>query len=151
IHPEILDDPENRLPAAAVVRLLERSAEESGCESFGLMMAERRTFASLGPVSLLLERLPNLRTVIRTAMAFHRLFNDVVTIRLEEEGDTSLIMFDLWPDYWGVQMLDTVLGTAYQVLTGASGGRWRPEFVHTMRTAPQDLSVWQRVFSARVE
>src|SRR6478735_9720138 len=86
-----LEDPENRLPAAAVVRLIERSAEESGCDSFGLLMAERRTFASLGPLSLLLERLPNLRAMIRTLLEFQRELNDVVSSTLEDDGDTSLL------------------------------------------------------------
>lgn len=148
---ETLADPENRLPAAAVVRLLERSAEESGCDSFGLLIGERRTFASLGPVSLLLERLPNLRAVVRAAMAFQRHINDILTIGIEEEGDTTLIKFDLWPEYSGAQTLDAVIGTAYQVLTGASGRRWRPDFVHSMRRAPEDLTVWRRMFPMGVE
>jgi AraC-like DNA-binding protein len=148
---DMLEDPENRLPAAAIVRLLDRSAEESGCESFGLLMAERRTFASLGPVSLLLERLPNLRAVVRACIVFQRHLNDVVSINLEEVEDTSLIKLDLWPEYWGAQMLDLLLGIAYQVLTGASGGRWRPACVHTMRPAPEDMTVWRRFFGAPIE
>lgn len=148
---EALEDPENRLPAGAVVRLLERSAEESGCDSFGLMMAERRTFASLGPVSLLLERLPNMRAVVRASIVFERHLNDVISIALEEHDDTSLIKFDLWPEYWGAQMVDLLLGIAYQVVTGASGGRWKPACVHTMRRAPEDQSVWRRFFAAPIE
>jgi AraC-like DNA-binding protein len=151
ISPDMLDDSENRLPAGAVVRLLDRSSEDSGCESFGLLLAERRTFASLGPVSLLLERLPNLRAVVRASIVFQRHLNDVVTIDLEEVEDTALIKFDLWPEYWGAQMLDLLLGIAHQVLTGASGGRWRPACVHTMRRTPADLTVWRRVFGAPIE
>lgn len=148
---ELLSEQENWLPAGTVVRLLERSAEESGCQSFGLMIGERRTFASLGPISLLLERLPNMRAVVRTAVVFQRRLNNVVTIDSEEQGDATLIKLDLLPDYWGVQTLDAVLGTAYQVLTGASAGRWRPERVHTMRKAPADLTVWRRLFPMGVE
>ena len=147
---EALDDPENRLPAGVVVRLLDRSAEESGCESFGLMMAERRTFASLGPVSLLLERLPNLRAVVRTSIVFQRHLNDVVSISLEDDLETCLIKLDLWPEYWGAQMIDLLVGIAFQVLSGASGGRWRPACVHTMRKEPKDLSVWRRLFRAPI-
>lgn len=147
---EALEDPENRLPAGAVVRLLDRSAEESGCESFGLLMAERRSFASLGPVSLLLERLPNLRAVVRASIVFQRHLNDVVSISLEDHDDTCLIKLDLWPEYWGAQMIDLLVGIAYQVLSGASGGRWRPAGVHTMRKAPEDLSVWRRLFPAPI-
>lgn len=146
-----LEDTENRLPAGAVVRLLERSAEESGCESFGLLMAERRTFASLGPVSLLLERLPNLRSVVRASIVFQRHLNDVVAIALEDDDDTSMVKLDLWPEYWGAQMLDLLVGIAFQVLVGASGGRWKPACVHTMRKAPDDLAVWRRLFAAPVE
>jgi len=148
---EMLENRENRIPAAAVVRLLERSAEESGCESFGLLIAERRTFASLGPVSLLLERLPDMRAVVRATSAFRRQLNEVVTFEVEEGHETTLIKLDLLPDFRGVQTLDAVVGTAYQVLTGASGGRWQPDFVHTMRTAPSDLKVWRRMFSTGVE
>jgi AraC-like DNA-binding protein len=148
---EALEDPENRLPAGAVVRLLDRSAEESGCESFGLLMAERRTFASLGPVSLLLERLPNMRAVVRASIVFQRHLNDVVTISLEDHDETCLVKLDLWPEYWGAQMIDLLVGIAYQVTTGASGGRWKPACVHTMRKAPDDLTVWRRMFPAPVE
>src|SRR5688572_14286621 len=61
---EALEDPENRIPAAPIVRLLENSAEQSGCENFGLLMAEARSFASVGPLSLLLERLANAREIV---------------------------------------------------------------------------------------
>jgi AraC-like DNA-binding protein len=148
---EALEDPENRLPAGPVVRLLERSAEDSGCESFGLLMAERRTFASLGPVSLLLERLPNLRAVVRTSIVFQRYLNDVVTISLEEAEGTSLIRLDLWPEYWGSQMIDLLVGIAFQVNTGAAGRRWRPSCVHTMCKAPADMSAWRRITSDPIE
>jgi AraC-like DNA-binding protein len=151
ISPDLLQEPENRLPAAAVVRLLERSAEESGCEAFGLLMAERRTFASLGPVSLLLERLPNLRSVVRTCVAYQRHLNDVVAIELEDDGDTALIKLDLAAEHWGPQTLDMVVGIAHQVLAGASGGRWKPDRVHTMRKAPDDLAVWRRLLPLAVE
>jgi AraC-like DNA-binding protein len=148
---EALEDSENRLPAGPVVRLLERSAAESGCENFGLLMAERRTFASLGPVSLLLERLPNLRAVVRTSIVFQRYLNDVVTIALEEMDGTSLIKLDLWPEYWDAQMIDLLVGIALQVNTGASGRRWKADCVHTMRKAPEDMSVWRRLCPVPIE
>lgn len=42
IDARLLDVPETRLPASAVVRLLEDSAGRSGMESFGLLLAEAR-------------------------------------------------------------------------------------------------------------
>jgi AraC-like DNA-binding protein len=149
--PEALADPENRLPADAVIKLLERSAEMSGNDSFGLLMAERRTFAKLGPVSLLLERLPNLREVVMTCIAYRGHLNDVTTISLEESEGTSIIRLDLLPGFWSVQAGDLFVGIAHRVLDGASHGRWRPSAIHVMRKPPKDLSIWKRFFPARIE
>jgi AraC-like DNA-binding protein len=151
IWPETLADPEQRLPARVVIGLVDRSAELSGCESFGLQMAAARTFASLGPLSLLLERLPNPREVIRAAIAFQRLLNDVVEISLEDAGDACVIRLDLAPGYWSVQAFDIAVAVAHRVLTGASGNRWKPDRVHLVRPAPKDPAPWRRFFAAPVE
>ena len=67
ISPTFLDDPENRHAAEPIVELLEESARQSNCGAFGLLMAECRSFAELGPLCLLLERLPNVRSVVNCA------------------------------------------------------------------------------------
>lgn len=151
LSPEILDDSERRLPATVVIGLLDRSAALSGCDSFGLLMAEARSFASLGPVSLLLEHLPNVREVVRETRAFQRHLNDVVEISLEEVEDACTVRVDLAPGYWSVQTFDNVVGVAYRVLTAASGKRWTPDCVHLVRQAPHDLTVFRRVFAAPIE
>lgn len=151
IPPETLDDPEKRLPASAVIGLVDGSAELSGCDSFGLQMAETRTFASLGPLSLLLERLPNVREVMRAAIDFQHHMNDVTEISLEDAGDTCLIRFDLAPGYWSVQVFDYTVAFAYRVLTAASGGRWRPDCVHLVRKAPENPAPWRRVYAVPIE
>ena len=69
LGPEVMKDPENRVPAEAVARVLEASAREADCENFGLLLAERRSFGSLGPVAMLIERLPDLREIIRASIA----------------------------------------------------------------------------------
>lgn len=148
---ESLAHPENLIPASAVVRLLDRSAEDSGCESFGLLLAERRSFASLGPISLLLERLPNMRAVVRASIVFQRHLNEITTISLEDHDDTCIIRLDLLPEYWSAQTIDLLVGIAYQALVGASRGSWKPARVHTMRKVPKDLSVWRRICNVPVE
>ena len=54
LHRDVLQDPENRIPAEAVARLLRASAREADCENFGLLLAERRPFGRLGPVAMLI-------------------------------------------------------------------------------------------------
>lgn len=151
ISPEALADPENRLPASAVIELIDRSAELSGCDSFGLLLAERRSFASLGPLSLLLERLPNVREVIEAAIAFEKHMNDIVAISLDDAGDTCLIRLDLAPGFWSVQAFDNAMAVAYRVLIAASGNRWQPDCVHLVRRAPDDPAPWRRVYAVPIE
>ena len=149
---EALEDPENRLPAGAVVRLLERSAEESGCESFGLLMAERalvRQPRAGQPAA----RAPAQRARGRSARASTSSATSTTSSRSRSRthDDTCLIKLDLRPEYWSAQTIDLLVGIAYQVLTGASGGRWKPACVHSMRKAPDDLTPWRRIFPVPIE
>lgn len=146
-----LADPENRLPGDAVIKVLERSADLSGNASFGLMMAERRTFAAIGPVSLLLERLPNVREVVRMGIAYRRHFADIIELSFQEYGDTTVIQHELTPGFFSVQASDLINGISYKTLTSTSGGRWKPLAVHTTHKAPQDLSVWRRFYPMEIE
>jgi AraC-like DNA-binding protein len=151
IAPEWLASPERRLPASAIIGLIDRSAELSGCDAFGLLLAEQRTFASVGPLSLLLERLPNVREVIQATIDFSRHLNDVVDLSLDDVGETCLIRVDLAPGFWSVQAFDLVVGTAYRILVATSGNRWQPDCVHLVRRAPGDPAPWRRVFAVGIE
>ena len=151
ISPEALDDPEERLPASAVIALIDRSAELSGCESFGVMMAQARTLASLGPLSLLLERLPNMREVILAAIDFQRHMNDIAAISLEDVGDACLIRLDYTPGFWSVQLFDYTVVMACRVLMAASGNRWKPDCAHLVRRAPDDPLPWRRAMPVPLE
>jgi AraC-like DNA-binding protein len=151
IPAEALHDPETRLPASAVIGLLDRSAALSGCEAFGVLMAEARSFSSLGPLSLLLERLPNVREVLLAAIDFQRHMNDVLDISMQDEGETCVIRLDLAPGYWSVQTFDFIVAMSYRVLTAASGQRWKPECAHLVRKAPDDQAPWRRVMPVPIE
>lgn len=148
---QALEDPENRLPAAAVVKLLEDSAERSGCDSFGLLMAKTRSFASLGSLSLLLPHLRNVREVVLACIEFQQQLNDIITVSLEESDETTLIKFQLEPDAWSVQALDMMVAIGYRVLASASANEWRADCVHLVRPPPGDLELWRRFFNAPLE
>lgn len=148
---EWLATPERRVPASAIIGLLDRSAELSECEAFALLLAERRTFASLGPLSLLLERLANVREVIQATIDFSRHLNDVVTISLEDDGDACLLRVDLEPGFWSVQAFDYVVAIAYRILVTTSGGRWQPDCVHLIRRPPADQAPWRRFYAVPIE
>ncbi|MBT2135674.1 helix-turn-helix transcriptional regulator [Croceibacterium sp. LX-88] len=146
-----LSDPEMRISAGAAVRLLEMSAERSGFDSFGLLMGEARPYSSLGPLSLLLERLENVGQVLGALSRYRRHLNDVLNLAVEEQDGTSLIRVELIPEYARTQVLDYSLGFVAKILHCVSGGRWEPSMIHLERKAPSDLSVARRLFRVPVE
>jgi len=151
ISPDQLADPENRIPAQAFCRLLEESARASGCDTFGLAMAECRTFASLGPISLLLEHLGSAREVIDAVTEYRRHLNDVIILGVEEEGDEEIIRVELLAKFATPQTSDLTLGIAHVALTGASRFRWRPLAIHFSHSAPHDDARHKRFFGVPVE
>lgn len=151
IAPAALDDPDSRISAAAAIHLLERSARRAGNDNLGILMAERRSFASLGPITLLLDRLPTTRDVLAALMEFRRHMNDIVSVDLEEDGGTALIKIGFTPEYAQVQITDFAVTIGYRVLIGASGGRWAPATVHLTRPVPQDMTPWRRIFPMPIE
>jgi len=146
IKPTDLEDPENRIAARLVVNLLEESASRSGCASFGLLMAECRTFAQFGPLSLLLERLPTVRDVVDAIQEYRRHVNDILELVTVDDGTTCLIQFNVMPEYADNQIVDLMVARGFSNISGASGGRWEPACAHFTHKAPDDLSIFSRCF-----
>jgi AraC-like DNA-binding protein len=148
IDPQLLDDPENRIPAEAVTGLLAESALRSGCETFGLLLAERRTFSSLGPLSLLLRHEGSLRAVLERVIAYRRLINDIVEFDLEEKGEEARILVAVAPEVSNRQTVELVMALTAAFLGGAMFGGWHPAEVHFRYPAPAETQVHQRAFRA---
>jgi len=151
ISPTFLDDPENRHAAEPIVELLEESARQSNCGAFGLLMAECRSFAELGPLCLLLERLPNVRSVVNALGEYRRHFNDIMNIALDESGETPIVQVELLPEFAFPQITDFTIARLYRNLSGASGGRWQPLCLHLMHEQSGDASIYKRFFACEIE
>jgi len=76
----MLEHPEQRIPTAAAVRLLEESARASGCDTFGLRMAESRQLADFGVISLLLTHQATLRDALDTIVQYRHLINESLAL-----------------------------------------------------------------------
>jgi AraC-like DNA-binding protein len=151
ISPATLENPESRIPALSAANLLETSAARAGCESFGLLMAANRSFASLGPLCLLLERVSTVRDTIQTLIDYQRHINNVLTVALEERDGMMLVRFEMVPECAKPQAIDHSVALGYLTVHAASGGHCTPLAVHLVRKAPADLSVFQRFYSFPVK
>src|SRR5687768_13548252 len=64
LTPALLGNPDQMIPARSAIDLLEASAQASGCVTFGVRMAEGRSLANLGMISLLIAHQPTLRDAL---------------------------------------------------------------------------------------
>lgn len=146
ISPRDLENLDNRIAASAVVKLYEDSAAASGREDFGLLMAECRSFASLGPLGLLLHHEPSMRAILEQVVARRRLVNDIVSIRIEESCGQARIRFDLLEGFASRQMVESAVGSAYRLHHEQMAGAWQPDRVHFRHPAPTHTATHRRVF-----
>jgi hypothetical protein len=140
LAPDALDDPDARLPAARVAGLLEDSASRAGCDCLGLMIAERRTYGSFGPLAPSLEGLDSLRAVVALAADRRRELNDVFELSITDDADGGFVHVAVLPSFAGPQAVDLVTAMTHLLLTGASHGQWKPDAVLLHRAAPEDTS-----------
>jgi AraC-like DNA-binding protein len=149
----MLGDPERRIPAAAAVRLLEDSARQTGCDTFGLRMAESRQLSDFGVVSLLLLHQPTLRDALVTTVKYRHLLNELLAIHVEESGRTVVIREEFVPDAGtsSRQTTELALGALYRLCGTLLGPNWKPHSVNFTHSAPENLLVHRRVFRCATE
>src|SRR5262245_24495822 len=87
LDPAVLSKPDTRVPVAAVVTLLANSAEQSGCVTFGLRMAEARRLSDFGALGLLMKHQRTLREILAMIGRYRRLLNEALAVQVEEFGD----------------------------------------------------------------
>ena len=149
IDPRILTQPDFRIPSEKVVELLERSAEASGCETFGLRMALSRQLADYGPVSLLFAHQPTLRDALGAMMRYQRMLNEALLVHVDDGPDDLVTVREeivTGAPAPARHAYELAVGTLFTVFGGPVGPRLRAQSVHFSHEAPADLSLHRQIF-----
>lgn len=146
-----LDDVENWLPGQQVLDVLEETAQSAQRDDFGVLLGELRSFASLGPVSLLLKHELTLRTVINSMTQYRRLLNELLHLRLEEHGEEALLIWSLVPGLKSTQGINLLATIAHRVLVDQAAIDWKPDCIHFRHAPPKHLASFTRVFACPIE
>ncbi len=147
-----LGDPEMRISARAFGQLLELAAQWSKVETIGLLMAETRTIAILGPIALLLREEPTVRHAIHSLAKYIHLHSEPIVLRLDELEDQAVASVEIHlarqqPFRQGVEMS---IGVLYRVLQSLIGPSWRPIVCFT-HEPPARRDIHHRVLGPRVD
>jgi AraC-like DNA-binding protein len=152
LSPTMIADPDRLIDGTAVALLLHESARESGCMSFGLLMAEARPVSGLGAISLLVQNQRTLRDAIGVLIRYQHVLAETLLVDLDERGESSVIRIDIVSQHHMIrQPIEMTVGELYRVLTGITGGGWQPETAHFAHPVPDDLRIHQRIFGCPLQ
>jgi AraC-like DNA-binding protein len=155
ITPAILAEPEQFVPARPLAELLEASAREARCPTFGLQMALERKMSDSGLVSVLLALQPNFEEMLRTICRYRNAILPVIAINVEKHHDIAVVALDL------ALSGDRPFRQAHELLVGAMvtmarlplGSAWHPECTHFAYPdpVPADLPFYRRLFASPLQ
>ena len=151
IHPGALRDPENWISANSILKLVEDSAQLSGRNDFGILLGRCRTFASLGPVALLMRHATTLRDAIDAMIEFRHLLNELLHLDLRDDGRTAVLEWNVIPGLRSTQGINLLAAIAYRVLVDGPGFDWRPARVHFRQARPTHVATFQRLMQCPLE
>jgi AraC-like DNA-binding protein len=153
LNKTILSNPDYQIPVDSAITLLEESAHESGCMTFGLLMAESRQLSDFGVVSLLITHQRTLRDVMRVIIQYRHLMNPSLAMYIEDVGDKVIIREEILSDHQIVsrQGIDLALGVLQRMCSALLGSNWHPISVHFRHGAPPELQLHRRIFGCTLE
>jgi AraC-like DNA-binding protein len=148
-----LQAPEHRIAIDAAVRLLEESAASSGCQTFGLSMAESRQLSDFGVVSLLLTHQRTLRDALQVVLHYRHLMNNSLAIFIEEAGKMVIIREEVVTEspMPSKQATELAIGVMFRLCAALLGTHWHPYSVNFMHQAPDNLQLHRRLFGCTLE
>ena len=152
LPPRCLDDPDLKVPAAAVARVLELAAERAAEPAFALRMVTSRRLSNLGPLGLLVRDEPTLRSALEALARHIHVHNEALSVQLEQSSNLVVLRLDLHGDGAPVrQATELAVGVTYRVLGLFLGAAWRPRLVCFTHRAPPAPAVHRRLFGDAVE
>lgn len=152
VDPAALMNREQHVSFESIHRLLEHSAAQAACPTFGLQMAESRSAFDFGALGVLLAHKRTLREVMLTMVKYSHLLNEAVGLHVEEAGDTVVLREDILCDLpdWPRQSIELAIAILARSCSAVLGPDWRPVGIHFTHPAPPNLRDHQRVFGCRI-
>ncbi|MBA5607316.1 AraC family transcriptional regulator [Duganella sp. FT3S] len=151
LRPHIIDTPDALIPVDPVAKLIEETARISQCETVGLRMSQPRSMSAFGVVGLLLAHQRNLRDAWSMVHRYLSMINESVALRIEEEGDSALLVEEVLTGHAQPQRqsIELALASNLNLFRTLLGPNWAPRVVYLQHSAPRQLDDHQRIFRCR--
>lgn len=142
-----LDSPDLRIAVGGVRRLLEASAEASGVEEFGLRLAERGGFSTLGPVALVVREQATVGAALEGLARYIQVQNEAMRLEIDRRDDLVTIAMFLrgGPQRATRQSTELAVGRIHRLMVSLLSADWQPLEVH-LAHSPELRRTYHRKF-----
>lgn len=151
LRPSMILEQDQLIDALVAGRLLEEAATATGCENFGLRMAQSRQVSNFGVISLLLLHQPTLRKVLSTLIEHVHLLNESLVIHMDDVNGVVVLREEFTLPDTLPQSMELAIGVLFRTCDLLLHERWRPQRVCFSHAAPRNQSLHKQMFRCRVE
>jgi AraC-like DNA-binding protein len=143
-----LHEPDFKVAAANVARLLDMAATRAAADDFGLRLAETRRISNMGPIALLATMQPTLRLMLNVLCKYQHLNIEPLALALQEHHGMTLLHVELTSDHWQASrhIVELIVGGLSHYLRAAAGSDWHPKAVYFRHAQPANTVTHRRVF-----
>jgi AraC-like DNA-binding protein len=143
-----LKEPDLRIPVDRVCALLEASARNAHCTTFGLALAQHRRLSHLGELGLLLRDLPTLRDIAEATAQFVRFHNESLIYAMEQHDGTVHILMEsrVTAGIAPRQFCEFIIGSAFRIFQSLFANDWYQLRVCFRHSAPADTRAHAQFF-----
>jgi len=147
ISPDVLNNPEGRIPVSKMSRLWELAVDATGDEAFGLSVprfVQPTTFHALG-FSLMVSA--TLRDAWQRTQRYYKVVSDVLDIHIEEyETESALCYVTIPGKGYAKEAIDAFIATMVNLSTEISGGSAQPTRIEFERVEPANRTRFETAF-----
>jgi AraC-like DNA-binding protein len=152
LDPRVFEVDHASIPFTDVGRLIALAARRTRCSHLGLLVGQRITLDSLGPLGVLLRNCASVGDALKTLEVHACLRDRGATVGLGVHGDIAVFSYAPHePEAEGATLhLERALATMTNILRALCGADWSPLEVLLPRSAPRDRTHYTRILRAPV-
>jgi len=153
LPPACLKDPEVKVSAATVGRLLEESAQRSGKLDFGLRLADQRTVANLGALALLVREQPTIRKALDVLVGYMFLHSESLLLNMREHDGKVILSLAIDVDRPVPirQSVELGIGFLHRSFQQLFRQHWKPQIICFTHAAPPKKDLYRKFFGTDIE
>jgi AraC-like DNA-binding protein len=147
-----LDDPDGRIPFAAIGPLFASAAQSSRCDHLGVLLGLRFRMEQMGALGQLVRAARTLGEALATFTVHQHLYSRGVVAFLTTQADRVTFGMSVYhPGTLGMDLVhDSVAGMLLSGVRELTAPDWAPDEILLARRAPAALQPYRRAFPGRI-